>query len=757
MEWPHVDLRDRDACCAFLLENLEADAEIDHASNVRLCKIIASNPPGVVVELHWINRPTRLGVALRATDREGSIAVERCLSTYLSLSALLSTFWPHATFRPAMKNEELADLIRPFHPGSCLRIDRRREAVRLMQPLECRPIGFEEQRSVKRGGESVNHVFPWVASLDPWNALLDVFAAYPAQLHLVVSLGRATGVGGERRRIAAVVARCEQFLSVSQHAAAVRDVCLARDLQLAECALRGSVRLYAFGPVDRALGTLLGTSISGGGFSCHESFVGSTLPLTADEAACAFRLPFPPSADSGGLPVRRFRIARAELPKPALDSVRAGVNRYRGAAIPIALDLEHRLRHMALFGMTGSGKSTLMKTLCLADVLAGRGCAFVDPHGSSIDFILERFPEERASDLVVIDLEDREHPVPLNLLAWRTLEERDLIIDEMFATITSMYDPSMTGPIYENNFRGMMKLLMGDRPDRPFTATVLEFPKCYLSKAFRQYLLKQTSDQEARDFLTEAERVSYGDCRLENLAVYITSKYNRFIHDTLLRRVFGHGAMKLEFDAILRDRKVVLIKLARGRFGGVVGDLLVSQIISRFRLAAMARGTAAHAPAYFIYVDEFGSLARNENFPSLLAEARKYRLGLVLATQYAAQLRGGRDHSDSLSAILGNVGTLACFRVGAEDAALLAPSFLPAFRPQDLMQFPNWYGCMRLHLNGHATGAFSFETELSATPGDQASAAKLVERSRRSWAVSAGECDSRAAARQRFIAELSAD
>src|ERR1017187_4316288 len=203
MEWPHVDLRDRDACCAFLLENLEADAEIDHASNVRLCKIIASNPPGVVVELHWINRPTRLGVALRATDREGSIAVERCLSTYLSLSALLSTFWPHATFRPAMKNEELADLIRPFHPGSCLRIDRRREAVRLMQPLECRPIGFEEQRSVKRGGESVNHVFPWVASLDPWNALRS--EARSSQIDAATGMPpdriRGTEVGQARGRI----------------------------------------------------------------------------------------------------------------------------------------------------------------------------------------------------------------------------------------------------------------------------------------------------------------------------------------------------------------------------------------------------------------------------------------------------------------------------------------------------------------------------------------------------------------------------
>src|SRR5262249_31962424 len=145
--------------------------------------------------------------------------------------------------------------------------------------------------------------------------------------------------------------------------------------------------------------------------------------------------------------------------------------------------------------------------------------------------------------------------------------------------------------------------------------------------AFRQRLLETTQDQQVRDFVRELEKVGYGDHRPENIAPYITAKLSRFVQDSMLRRVFGHGSMALNFRAIMRQGGVLIVKLARGRFGVNVADLLTSQIVSRFRMAAMSRTNIPEAERkpFFLYVDELGSLARDETFSQLLSEARKYR------------------------------------------------------------------------------------------------------------------------------------
>jgi hypothetical protein len=224
----------------------------------------------------------------------------------------------------------------------------------------------------------------------------------------------------------------------------------------------------------------------------------------------------------------------------------------------------------------------------------------------------------------------------------------------------------------------------------------------------------------------------------------------------LLRRIVGHGEMKLDFPWILNQKKVLIVKLGRGRFGARAAELLLGLLLSRFRSATMARAEipkAQRAP-FFLYVDEMGSLARDENFFQLLSEARKYRLGLVLATQYASQI-GSRESRDSvLSAVLGNAGTVVCFRVGVEDAPLLAPLFAPRLAPQDLAESPNFQGYMRLHLDRAAVRPFSFAIQKPERPVRAERAEKLIQTSRERWGVAPEECDRRAEERRKFIRSL---
>lgn len=132
--------------------------------------------------------------------------------------------------------------------------------------------------------------------------------------------------------------------------------------------------------------------------------------------------------------------------------------------------------------MTGCGKSTMLESMFLQDVRAGLGACLIDPHGGTVDSVLARFPEERAGELIVIDFEDRNRPIPLNLLAWKTIEERDRIIDDFYSGLLRIYrNPDMFGPAFETQFRNGMKLLMGDRADRKFTGTLIEFPKLFLN------------------------------------------------------------------------------------------------------------------------------------------------------------------------------------------------------------------------------------------------------------------------------------
>jgi hypothetical protein len=313
-----------------------------------------------------------------------------------------------------------------------------------------------------------------------------------------------------------------------------------------------------------------------------------------------------------------------------------------------------------------------------------------------VEEIIGKIPSRRREDVVYFNLLDREKPPGFNLLRWSTIEERDMIIDELYLTIDSLYNLRETGgPIFEQYFRGMLRLLMGDKRSDDFIPTLLEFGSCFQNQDFRRWLRTRTSDPQTKDFLEQVEKAG-GEAALANVTPYITSKFTRFTQDSTIKRIIGQEEITVDFETVMNSGKILLMNLGKGRLGSTVSALIANQVVARFKQAAMKPGDmeAAARRDFFLSVDECHNLPAG-SFSELLAEARKYRLGLILATQYTAQLKktaGNELSGNLLEAITGNVGTILVFRVGSADAKIMAPLLQPSFSKEDIIGLPNWHG-----------------------------------------------------------------
>jgi len=364
-----------------------------------------------------------------------------------------------------------------------------------------------------------------------------------------------------------------------------------------------------------------------------------------------------------------------------------------------------RQRHLYIIGQTGVGKSKFMEGMAIQDILNGEGVAVVDPHGESIEVILANIPKERIDDVVIFEPFDIERPCGLNMLEYDSPEQKDFAVQEMIAIFMKLFPPEIIGPMFEHYMRNAMLALMADK-DNP--GTLVEIPKMFTDPNFLQERLKKVSDPIVRSFWTKEWGQTTGSTRSDMLG-YVVSKLGRFIENEMMRNIIGQSHSGFNLADVMNGKKIFLANLSKGLTGEVNSSLLGLILISKIQMAAMKRAAIAEEERkdFYLYVDEFQNFT-TDSIASILSEARKYKLTLIMAHQYMPQLK-----QEIRDAVLGNVGTIGAFRIGAEDAENLEKQFEPGFSRFDLVNLDNQDLIIKMLINNKTSTPFKVRTLLT--------------------------------------------
>jgi hypothetical protein len=355
-----------------------------------------------------------------------------------------------------------------------------------------------------------------------------------------------------------------------------------------------------------------------------------------------------------------------------------------------------RRAHMYLIGKTGTGKSTMIANLAHHDALHGDGFALLDPHGDLVEQVLRHLPEERKPDVVYFNVPDTARPIAFNPLEVTQTGFRPLVTSGLISIFKKMW-AEFWGPRMEYVLRNTLLALL-EFPG----STLLDVPKMLDDSVFRAHVLAQVQNAQVRRFWLREYQAYPARFRAEAIAP-IQNKVGEFLVNPILRRIVGQPKSTFDLRRVMDDGKILLVNLAKGRIGEDTASLLGAMLVTKIGLAALSRADVAEESRrdFYLYVDEFPSFTTNA-FASMLAEMRKYRVGLVLAHQYLTQL-----DEPMRDAILGNVGTTVAFRVGLTDALLFEKEFYPDFRASDLVSLPNYQIYLKLMIDGVVSKPFS--------------------------------------------------
>lgn len=387
------------------------------------------------------------------------------------------------------------------------------------------------------------------------------------------------------------------------------------------------------------------------------------------------------------------------------EGIALGYNIFRGTKKKINLDEEDRRRHIYAVGQTGTGKSVFLENLAVQDMLNGKGFAFIDPHGDTAEKLLSMVPKERAEDVIYFSPADMDYPLGLNLFEFHNPEQKDFIIQEAINMLYKLYDPQrqgIIGPRFERIFTNCAQLLMSD----PNGGTFIDVPKLLIDPDFMKPKLKYTDDQNVIDFWTKEWPNSQRSNEAGEVTSWVVSKFGAFLSNEMMRNIVGQNKSSFSIPDVMNNKKILLVNLSKGRLGELNSKLLGMIFVMKFQAAAMDRANQLEEERtdFGLYVDEFQNFS-TDSFASILSEARKYRLNLIVANQFTTQLT-----EEIRDAVFGNVGTIVCFRVGTQDAEFLAKQFAPMFDTDDLQRIPNWNTVVRMLIHGVPTQAFSMAT-----------------------------------------------
>lgn len=423
--------------------------------------------------------------------------------------------------------------------------------------------------------------------------------------------------------------------------------------------------------------------------------------LNSVELATIFHLP-----DQHSIPtaqVQRQMSKQVDGPTEIMeDGLLIGYNVFRGVKKPVRITDKDRRRHIHIIGQTGVGKSVLQENLAFQDMMDGRGFAFVDPHGDSVESLLSKVPKERVEDVIYFNPSDMANPIGLNMFEFDHPDQKDFLVQEAINMLYGLYDPGHTGiigPRLEHIFRNAALLLMSD----PAGGTFVDIPKVLIDPEFMKSKLKYVTDRQVLDFWTKEWPSSQRSNEAGEVVSWVVSKFGPFISNDAMRNIIGQTKSGFDIRDIMDNRKILLVNLSKGKLGELNSRLLGIIFVMKFNAAAMARANVPEEQRedFTLYVDEFQNFA-TDSFSTILSEARKYRLSLVLGNQFMTQLK-----DEIREAIIGNVGTSITGRIGITDAEIMVKRYTPTFDAEDLTKLPNYQSVCVAQIHGVPSAPFS--------------------------------------------------
>ncbi len=386
------------------------------------------------------------------------------------------------------------------------------------------------------------------------------------------------------------------------------------------------------------------------------------------------------------------------------DGVLLGINEFQGEETEIHFRKEDRVRHFYVIGQTGTGKTTILKNMISQDIKNGDGVCMIDPHGSDIDDILANVPPERIDDVIYFDPAHTARPMGLNMLEYdhNYPEQKTFVVNELFGIFQKLYggNPESMGPMFEQYFRNATQLVIEDPASG---STLLEVSRVMSDEKFRKLKLSRCNNPIVVQFWEKIASQAGGEASLQNIVPYITSKFDVFMSNDIMRPIISQEKSAFNFREIMDERKILLINLSKGRLGDINSHLIGLIIVGKILMAALSRVDAPQETRhdFYLYIDEFQNIT-TDSIATILSEARKYRLSLNMAHQFIAQL-----DENIRDAVFGNVGSMAIYRVGSEDAEFLQKQLAPHFSASDIMGLENFNSYVKLLVDGFPQDTFN--------------------------------------------------
>lgn len=432
--------------------------------------------------------------------------------------------------------------------------------------------------------------------------------------------------------------------------------------------------------------------------------------LSDEELAGVYHFPCSKYNQTPNIRWLLYKVVPCPPEMPAEGGIILGKNVYRGEKKDVRLLDGDRMRHHYIIGKSGTGKSSFISWIARQDIQQRKGVGVIDPHGDLIDDILNYIPKERAKDVIIFDPSDSERPMGLNILEATTAEQMDLAASQATEIFIKLFGDEIFGPRIQHYFRNACLTLMEDQDEG---ATLIDVPRIFVDEPFMKYKVAKVKNPVVRSFW-EHEYAETGERERQEMIPYFSAKFGPFITNTIMRNTIGQTKSAFNFRECMDTGKILLVKLSKGKIGDLNTQLLGLVIVARLQMAAMGRVDIPQEErrAFLLYVDEFQSFA-TDSFSSILSEARKYGLGLIMAHQYISQLvvtKFGNTSTQIRDAVFGNVGTMTIFKIGAEDSEFVTKEFAPVLTEQDLIGISNYKAYMKMSINSTTSRPFSLET-----------------------------------------------